>query len=242
MLEVRQASANYGQIQALRDISVTLEEGRCLAVLGRNGAGKSTLLKLISGMLLPAEGGVFWQGEDVSRLPPEERLPRGIVLVPEGRGIFPGLSVEENIRMGAYWERPRQSVVQERWDRICAFLPKLTSLRRQAAGSLSGGEQQMVAVGRALMSDPKLLLLDEPSLGLAPMVVADLYEIFATLVAEAMTIVVVEQFTEYALGLADEVLALNKGVVAASGSAADFASGTALSDVYMAAGMSTGGS
>ena len=234
MLELRDVSASYGQIVAVRDLSVSLDTGQCLALLGRNGAGKSTLLKLIAGVISPGSGSVHWNGVDVSTEPPERRLHAGIVLVPEGRGIFPALSVEENLRMGAYWERPSASVYRTRYDQVLTYFPKLKVLRKQAAGSLSGGEQQMVAVARALMSDPKLLLLDEPSLGLAPMVVESLYEVFGELVKTSMTIVVVEQFVEFALKLADEVVALNKGEIVLTGTPAELISNPALSEVYMA--------
>jgi branched-chain amino acid transport system ATP-binding protein len=234
MLELRAVSGSYGRIQAVRDVSLTLDSGKCLAVLGRNGAGKSTLLKLVSGLLQSPAGTVLWNGTDVSCLPPEERLRHGIVLVPEGRGILPGLTVHENVRMGAYLERPKRKVLDERWDRIVSALPRLGSLRKQPAGSLSGGEQQMVAVGRALMSEPKLLLLDEPSLGLAPLVVESLYKVFESLVAQGITVVLVEQFTQYALGLADDVVALNKGEVALTGTAAELSSNEALAEMYMA--------
>jgi ABC-type branched-subunit amino acid transport system ATPase component len=234
VLELRNVSASYGQIVAVRDLSVSLNTGQCLALLGRNGAGKSTLLKLIAGMVSPGAGSVYWNGVDVSSEPPERRLHDGIVLVPEGRGIFPALSVAENLRMGAYWERPSASVYRARYDQVLTYFPKLKILRKQAAGSLSGGEQQMVAVARALMSDPKLLLLDEPSLGLAPMVVESLYEVFGELVKTSMTIVVVEQFVEYALKLADEVVALNKGDIVLTGTPAELISNPVLSEVYMA--------
>jgi branched-chain amino acid transport system ATP-binding protein len=234
MLELRSVSGSYGRIQAVRDVNLSLDSGRCLAVLGRNGAGKSTLLKLVSGIIQSPAGTVWWNGVDVSRLPPEERLRHGIVLVPEGRGIMPGLTVHENVRMGAYLDRPKRHVLDERWDRIVDSLPKLGTLRKQTAGSLSGGEQQMVAVGRALMSQPKLLLLDEPSLGLAPLVVSSLYKVFESLVAQAITVILVEQFTQYALGLADDVVALNKGEVVLTGTAEELRSNTALADMYMA--------
>jgi branched-chain amino acid transport system ATP-binding protein len=234
MLELRSVSARYGQIVAVRDISLTLETGKCLALIGRNGAGKSTLLKLIAGTISPAVGSVHWNEADLTGQPPEQRLHSGVVLVPEGRGIFPALTVDENLRMGAYWQRLKRSPYQARWDEVTEHFPRLRTLRRQAAGSLSGGEQQMVAVARALMSEPKLLLLDEPSLGLAPMVVESLYEVFASLKQTAMTIVLVEQFVEYALGLADEVVALTKGEVVLSGDPAALISNPALFEAYMA--------
>lgn len=240
MLELRSVSARYGQIVAVRDIALTLETGKCLALLGRNGAGKSTLLKLIAGTIPPAVGSVHWNGVNLANQPPEQRLHSGVVLVPEGRGIFPALTVDENLRMGAYWQRPKRSVYQARWDGVTEHFPRLRKLRQQTAGSLSGGEQQMVAVARALMSDPTLLLLDEPSLGLAPMVVESLYEVFASLKQTSMTIVLVEQFVEYALGLADEVVALNKGEIVLSGTPAALVSDPTLLDVYMAGPLGQG--
>lgn len=236
MLELRNVSVSYGQISAVRNVTLQLQPGECLALLGRNGAGKSTLLKLIAGMLTPGEGEIWWDGARLNGLSPEQRLARGIVLVPEGRGIFPGLTVEENVRMGAYWKRPKPGAYKKRLDVVNTYFPKVHSLRKQMAGSLSGGEQQMVAVARALMSEPQLLLLDEPSLGLAPMIVEGLYGVFRDLVDTSMTIVLVEQFIEYALGLADQVVALNKGTAVLSGPAAELRSNPALADVYMASG------
>jgi len=236
MLEMQSVSYSYGQITAVRDVSISLEEGGCLALLGRNGAGKSTLLKLIAGMVSPDRGELFWQGKRLNGKSPEQRLAQGVVLVPEGRGIFPGLSVEDNLRMGAYWKRPKPGYYKKRLDVVHGYFPKVATLRKQAAGSLSGGEQQMVAVARALMSEPQILLLDEPSLGLAPMIVENLYGVFQDLVDTDMTIVLVEQFIEYALGLADQVIALNKGEVVLSGAADELRSNPALADVYMASG------
>jgi branched-chain amino acid transport system ATP-binding protein len=233
MLELRDLSASYGQILAVHDIDIDLEPGKCLALLGRNGAGKSTLLKLIGGTIASRTGSIRWNELDVTALSPEQRLRSGIVLVPEGRGIFPALTVDENLRMGAYHDRPGKAEYKARWEEVTSHFPKLVSLRRQLAGSLSGGEQQMLAVARALMARPTLLLLDEPSLGLAPMVVEGLYDVFASLMAASMTIVLVEQFVEYALGLADEVVALNKGQIVLSGAPAELIANPALAEVYM---------
>jgi branched-chain amino acid transport system ATP-binding protein len=153
--------------------------------------------------------------------------------VPEGRGIFPALTVGENLRFGAYWEKPKRPVLQERLEYVFSFLPKLATLKGQQAGSLSGGEQQMVAVGRALMSNPKALLLDEPSLGLAPMVVESLYELFAQLVKTGIALVLVEQYIAFALQLCDDVIGLNKGNIVVQGRAADLAGSDELREMYM---------
>jgi branched-chain amino acid transport system ATP-binding protein len=233
MLELRGVDGWYGQIQAVRNFNLTLEPGKSVALLGRNGAGKTTTLRLISGVIKPAAGEVVWDGKVVSQLPPEERVRHGIVLVPEGRGIFPALTVGENLRFGAYWEKPKRPVLQERLEYVFSFLPKLATLKGQQAGSLSGGEQQMVAVGRALMSNPKALLLDEPSLGLAPMVVESLYELFAQLVKTGIALVLVEQYIAFALQLCDDVIGLNKGNIVVQGRAADLAGSDELREMYM---------
>ena len=181
LLELRHAEGRYGQIHAVQDIGLRVETGGSVALLGRNGAGKTTVLRLIAGALPLAAGEVLWDGVDISALPAEERVRRGIVLVPEGRGIFPGLTVEENLATGAYWCHPRPRALRERRDAVYEILPRLLDLRARRGGSLSGGEQQMLAIGRALMSDPKVLLLDEPSLGLAPMIVDAVYRILQTI-------------------------------------------------------------
>jgi branched-chain amino acid transport system ATP-binding protein len=233
VLELRDLSASYGQILAVHDIDIHLAPGRCLALLGRNGAGKSTLLKLIAGAIAPRTGSIRWNELDVTAQSPEQRLRSGIVLVPEGRGIFPALTVDENLRIGAYRDRPGKAEYKALWEEVIGHFPKLVPLRRQPAGSLSGGEQQMLAVARALMARPTLLLLDEPSLGLAPMVVEGLYEVFAGLMVASMTIVLVEQFVDYALGLADDVVALNKGQIVLSGTPTELIANPALAEVYM---------
>ena len=233
MLELRGVDGWYGQIQAVRNFNLRLEAGKSVALLGRNGAGKTTTLRLIAGVIKPAAGQITWNGHDVSQLPPEERVRQGIVLVPEGRGIFPALSVYENLRFGAYWEKPKRPVLNQRLDHVYSFLPKLATLKNQQAGSLSGGEQQMVAVGRALMSDPKVLLLDEPSLGLAPMVVESLYELFAQLLQTGIGLVLVEQYIGFALQLCDDVIGLNKGSVVIEGNAEKLSDSDELRAMYM---------
>ena len=233
MLELRGVDGWYGQIQAVRNFSLSLEAGKSVALLGRNGAGKTTTLRLIAGVIKPAAGQITWNGQDISQLHPEDRVRQGIVLVPEGRGIFPALSVYENLRFGAYWEKPKRPVLNQRLDYVYSFLPKLATLKTQQAGSLSGGEQQMLAVGRALMSDPKILLLDEPSLGLAPMVVESLYELFAQLLQTGIGLVLVEQYIGFALQLCDDVIGLNKGSIIVEGNAAHLAGSDELRAMYM---------
>jgi branched-chain amino acid transport system ATP-binding protein len=233
MLELRAVDGFYGQIQAVRQVTLTLEPGSSVALLGRNGAGKSTILKLIAGVLRPSRGEVIWKGEVINDLRPEQRIRRGIVLVPEGRGVFPGLTVEDNIRVGAYWQRPRRRELERRLDEIYELLPSLADRRQQRAGTLSGGEQQMLAIGRGLMGSPELLLLDEPSLGLAPLVVQALYELLGRLVERGIAIVLVEQYVPLASKLCGVVAGINKGRLVFHGEASSFASDPALLDTYM---------
>jgi branched-chain amino acid transport system ATP-binding protein len=230
---LRAVDGFYGQIQAVRQVSLVLEPGSSVALLGRNGAGKSTLLKLIAGVLRPARGEVVWKGEVINDLGPEQRIRQGIVLVPEGRGVFPGLTVNDNIRVGAYWHRPRKKELERRLAETYELLPALADRRGQQAGTLSGGEQQLLAIGRGLMGRPELLLLDEPSLGLAPLVVRSLYELLGRLVERGIGIVLVEQFVPLASQLCGVVAGINKGRLVFHGEASSFASDPALLDTYM---------
>jgi branched-chain amino acid transport system ATP-binding protein len=207
LLEVRAVDVHYGDFQALYGVDLTVAEGETLAVIGANGAGKSTLLKTIAGVLQPTRGSVWFAGADVSALPAHKRVGLGVVLVPEGRRIFPSLSVEENLLVGAHLARAgpwRLSTVYE--------LFPLVGERRAAMGHhLSGGEQQAVAIGRALMSNPRLLLLDEVSLGLAPLVVAQLYAALPEITANGTTALIVEQDVNQAVRVADRVQCLLEG-------------------------------
>jgi branched-chain amino acid transport system ATP-binding protein len=233
MLELRNVEGSYGGIRALRDFSLTIAPGSTTALLGRNGAGKSTALKLMSGGLLPSAGSITWRGKGIESMPPEERVRLGISLVPEGRGIFPGLTVEENLRIGAYYVHPGAKELAERMELAYQRLPRLRALRRNLAGGLSGGEQQMLTVARALMCDPQVLLLDEPSLGLAPKVVEQLYELFASLQDGRLAIVLVEQYVTFALGLCDHAIVLDNGEVAVRGLSTELAAQNALSEAYL---------
>ena len=233
MLELTGVQGSYGGVRALRDFSLTVTPGSTTALLGRNGAGKSTALKLMSGGLLPSGGSITWNGTSIESMPPEERVRLGIALVPEGRGIFPGLTVEENLRIGAYFEKPKPKEVAARMELAFGRLPLLVRLRKNMAGGLSGGEQQMLTVARALMGNPKVLLLDEPSLGLAPKVVEQLYELFAALQDGQLAIVLVEQYVTYALGLCDHAMVLDNGEIAVQGLSADLLAQNALSEAYL---------
>jgi branched-chain amino acid transport system ATP-binding protein len=232
MLELRGTSGGYGPVLAARNLSFTVAPGQTMALIGRNGAGKTTTLRLVAGVLTPSAGQVWWEGEDITSLTPEQRVHRGLVLVPEGRGIFPGLTVEDNLRMGAFGYRPGRRELNEKFDDIYGLLPVLKERRGQAGGSLSGGEQQMLAIGRALMSKASLLLLDEPSLGLSPKMVGHLYHLLRTLKARGVGFILVEQYVQFALQLCDHAVGLVKGEIAVAGLPKDFAE-RELADVYM---------
>ncbi|MBR7834803.1 ATP-binding cassette domain-containing protein [Actinospica durhamensis] len=217
LLEVRGLSVRRGQLLALRDLSLAVEAGRVVAVIGANGAGKSTLLEAVAGLLRPERGGVVLDGTEVTALPAHRRLRLGIALVPEGRRLFPSLSVRENLLTGQYRRRPGP------WDlpAVYALFPWMADRAAQRASALSGGEQQAVALGRALLANPRVLLLDELSLGLAPAVVATVYRTLPQVVAQGTGVLLVEQDVSLALRRADEVHCLLEGRVELSGSPAD---------------------
>ncbi|MGH7777585.1 MAG: ABC transporter ATP-binding protein [Candidatus Dormibacterales bacterium] len=217
LLEVRELTVRHGQLTALAGVSLSVEAGETLAVIGANGAGKSTLLRTIAGLHRPAAGAVLLEGRDITRLPPHRRVAEGIVLVPEGRRLFPSLTVEENLLVGAAHARPGP------WDlgRVVALFPWMADRRRQLTVQLSGGEQQAVAVGRALVANPRVLLLDEISLGLAPIVVRRLYQVLPELLSSGVTILVVEQDVTQARRVADRVQCLLEGRTTLLGRAAE---------------------
>jgi branched-chain amino acid transport system ATP-binding protein len=218
-LALNNINALYGDSHVLHDVSFALEAGRVLALLGRNGAGKTTCISTIIGLLPPRDGEIRLFGERVARLAPEVIARKGVGFVPQGRRIFPTLTVSENLVVA------RQSRKAGTWtlERVFELFPRLKERQQQEAGSLSGGEQQMLAIGRALMGNPRLLLMDEPSEGLAPLIVAEVRRTIASLKGEGLSIVLVEQNVKLALDLADDVVMLNTGRVAFSGSVADVA-------------------
>ncbi len=219
VLQLHNVHAAYGPIKALHGVSFEVQEGTCVALLGANGAGKSTTLRVISGLMPPTEGMVQYRGENIAGLPPGDVVRRGLMYVPEGRQIFGELSVEENLRMGAYTQ-PWGANLRRRTNDVYSLFPILGQRRRQEAGTLSGGEQQMLAIGRALMAEPQVLLLDEPSLGLAPLIVQDIYRVIESRNKErGVTILLVEQNAHMALNVADYAYVLETGTVALSGPA-----------------------
>ncbi len=215
MLEVARLGSRYGRIPALADVSLTVARGELVALVGANGAGKSTLLRVLSGVQPAASGSVRFDGIDVTRIAPRRRVQMGMVQVPEGRQVFAELSVEDNLKLGAF-VRP-QSEVAGGLERIYTLFPILAAKRRESAGTLSGGQQQMLALGRGLMSRPRLLLLDEPSMGLAPRIVAEIFAIIRALKDAATTILLVDQNAQAALGVADRAYVLETGRIALQG-------------------------
>jgi branched-chain amino acid transport system ATP-binding protein len=213
LLELADVSVRYGAIPALRNVDISVEEGEIVALLGANGAGKTTTLRTISGLVHPASGAVHFDAWDISHFPAHEVVAFGIGHVPEGRRIFPRLSVMENLEMGAYRRKGR---LNEDFERIFALFPILEQRRRQDGGTLSGGEQQMLAIGRALMSRPRLLLLDEPSMGLAPLIVEAIFDIIEQIRSSGATILLVEQNAAQALQIADRGYVLENGHIVMS--------------------------
>ncbi|MGZ5130288.1 MAG: ABC transporter ATP-binding protein [Caldimonas sp.] len=215
MLDVALLSSRYGRIPALAGVSLAVKPGELVALVGANGAGKTTLLRVISGVLPASGGSVRFNGADITRASARRRVQLGIVQVPEGRQVFAPMSVEDNLRLGAF-VRPRQEVPQG-LERIYAHFPVLATKRREAAGTLSGGQQQMLAIGRALMGRPRLLLLDEPSMGLAPRLVAQIFDVVRALKEAATTILLVDQNAQAALAVADRAYVLETGRIALEG-------------------------
>ena len=220
MLEVRQVDAAYGALRALTQVSVRVESAEIVALVGSNGAGKTTLLRCIARLVPVRAGHVLWDGEDLGALLPHEVVERGVALVPEGRRLFGGMTVEENLALGAFGRRARAGRGAT-LERVYAIFPRLAERRRQRAGTLSGGEQQMVAIGRALMTRPRLLMLDEPSLGLAPRVVEAMLGVLTDVHRAGVAVFLVEQNVRAALGLAHRGYLLEHGAVVGEGRGAD---------------------
>ena len=231
LLELDSVRVHYGKVEALKGISVTVDEGEIVTLIGANGAGKTTTLKTISGVRPVTSGTITFEGEDITGRAPHRLVEMGICQAPEGRGIFPGMSVIENLEMGTYARRGRGSAGE--LDRVLELFPRLAERRSQAGGTLSGGEQQMLAIGRALMSRPKVLLLDEPSMGLAPMLVAQIFGIITEINGQGTTILLVEQNASQALQRADRAYVLEVGRVVKSAVASDLLDDDAVRAAYL---------
>ena len=232
MLELRDIHTYYGQIRAVQGISITVNAGEMVCLIGANGAGKSTTLMTVSGIHAPVQGSIHFEGEDITRTSPEERVVLGISQVPEGRLVFPDLTVLENLELGAYTRTDKQGIRAD-LDKIYESFPVLQERRRQRGGSLSGGEQQMLAIGRALMSRPRLLLLDEPSLGLAPLIVKQIFEIIQQINEDGTTILLVEQNAQLALQMTDRGYVMETGEISMEGTSADLLADERVQQAYL---------
>jgi len=220
LLEVRDAVVHYGRIEALHGVSITVAEGELVTLLGSNGAGKTTLMRAISGLCPLSKGSIWFDGRDITKVKAYKRAIEGLVQAPEGRGVFPGMTVTENLEMGCYGRKfDSKAAHDERLDWIFTTFPRLAERRKQVGGTLSGGEQQMLAIGRALMARPRVLLLDEPSMGLAPMISSQIFGIIADINAQGTTVLLVEQNAQQALSRSDRAYILETGNVTREGPA-----------------------
>ena len=232
LLEVENLKVSYGGIKALKGIDFTVAPGELIALIGSNGAGKTTTLKALAGLLHPASGKIHYDGKSLHNIPAHQRVRDGMALVPEGRGIFARLTVEENLQMGAYTRRDTAQISAD-LDHKYALFPRLYERRTQLAGTLSGGEQQMVAMARALMGRPKLLMLDEPSMGLAPMMVARIFETIRDISAQGVSILLVEQNAKLALQVAHRGYVLESGLMTLSGASSELLGSDAVQRAYL---------
>jgi len=235
ILRVEGISLAYGHIVALRDVSLKIEEGEAVAILGANGAGKSSLIKTMMGWQKPRSGRIFWRGTDITRLPPWERARLGMAVVPEGGRVFRDMSVEDNLKLGAFLANDRREIA-EGMERVFSLFPILKERRKQVARTLSGGEQQMLAIGRAVMLRPKLLLVDEVSMGLAPILVEEVFAALARLHREGTSICLVEQNAHEALQVVERGYVLENGRIALSGSAGELSRVPGIQAAYLGSG------
>ncbi|WP_208508686.1 ABC transporter ATP-binding protein [Variovorax paradoxus] len=233
MLKIESVKVSYGAIEAVKGVSLEVRAGEVVTIIGANGAGKSTLLKSIVGLEPVAQGRVLIDGKDCTQVPPHQRVGLGVALSPEGRGVFPDQSVRENLMLGAYSRRADKAFVENAIEREFARFPRLKERQHQPAGTLSGGEQQMLAIARALMSDPRLLLLDEPSLGLAPLIIKDIFDAIRQLRSSGLTILLVEQMAKQALGVADRAYVLETGCITLEGSGRELLDNPKVKSAYL---------
>ena len=233
LLEVEGLCVNYGRIEAIRDITFSVEQGSMVTLIGANGAGKTTTLKTLSGLRKVRAGAVRFEGKDITHMASHERVPLGISQSPEGRRIFPGMSVVENLDMGAYSRADRAKTRSADLERVFGLFPRLHERRDQLAGTMSGGEQQMLAIGRALMSRPTLLLLDEPSMGLAPKLIQQIFSIIIDIREQGTTVLLVEQNAAQALKIADQAYILETGEVVRTGTGRELAADDSVRAAYL---------
>ncbi|MFJ8893436.1 ABC transporter ATP-binding protein [Leifsonia sp. NPDC102414] len=235
MLELKNVSVSYGRIEAIHDMSFSVEEGEIVSLIGANGAGKSTTMKTISGILNPTQGSITFDGQDITKMKAHIRVIRGISQAPEGRGIFPGMTVLENLDMGAFGRKDRSGMDAD-FERVFALFPRLAERKTQVGGTMSGGEQQMLAIGRALMSAPRLLLLDEPSMGLAPQFIKQIFSIITEINNQGTTILLVEQNANQALARAHRGFVLETGSITHSGTGKELLANPAIKEAYLGVG------
>lgn len=232
MLQVKNLCVSYGAIKALKGISFDVEKGEIISLIGSNGAGKTTTLHSVSNIIRKQSGSVFFEGEDISDMSADKIVARNLIQVPEGRRVFANLTVKENLELGAYLRKDKAEIARD-MEKVFSLFPRLKERVRQAAGTLSGGEQQMLAMGRAIMSKPRLLLLDEPSMGLAPILVDEIFEIIKRINADGTTILLVEQNAYKALSIADRAYVLETGEIKKSGLAADLIKDESVKAAYL---------
>jgi branched-chain amino acid transport system ATP-binding protein len=236
LLNIENLQVSYGKIKAIKGISLHVNQGEIVTLVGANGAGKTTLLKTISGILSPAEGVINFEGTDLSKIKPYQRVINGICQAPEGRGIFPGMTVRENLEIGKYGRPTAKVEMAEDLEMVYSLFPRLKERENQAGGTLSGGEQQMLSIGRALMSRPRLLLLDEPSMGLAPKFISAIFNIIQEIKKQGMTILLVEQNAAKALSIADRAYVLETGNITKEGSGKELLNDPAVRAAYLGHG------
>jgi len=233
MLQLKNISVSYGPIEAVTDASIDVEQGQVVAIVGANGAGKTTLLKAIAGLMQPRSGEIFFEGQAITASPAHRRVQYGIALSPEGRQVFPDQSIRDNLELGAYARRLSGAALAEALEEQYRLFPRLRERQNQMSVTLSGGEQQMLAIARALMGAPRLLLLDEPSLGLAPLIIKEIFAIIRDLRARGITILLVEQMANLALRLADRAYVLDSGRITMSGTGAELLAHPEIRKAYL---------
>lgn len=232
MLEIKDLEVYYGMIQAIKGVSFEVNEGEVIALIGANGAGKTTILHTITGLLAPKKGSVMFEGKDITKIPAHKIVSLGMAHVPEGRRVFANLTVYENLKMGAY-TRKDKAEIEESLQNIYKRFPRLEERKNQLAGTLSGGEQQMLAMGRALMSRPKIILMDEPSMGLSPILVNEIFDIIQEVSKGGTTVLLVEQNAKKALSIADRAYVLETGSIALSGNAQELLNDDSIKKAYL---------
>jgi branched-chain amino acid transport system ATP-binding protein len=232
MLKVENLSVRYGMIEAIRNISFEVNDGEIVTLIGANGAGKTTTLQTISGLLKPASGAVYLDGQDITKIPPHKIVTMGLAQVPEGRRVFAQMSVIENLELGAYYRKDKNGIEAD-MKNVFALFPRLEERKNQLAGTLSGGEQQMLAMGRALMAKPKIMLMDEPSMGLSPLLVREIFRIIEDINQQGTTVLLVEQNAKMALGIADRAYVLETGKITLEGTGAELAASEQVRKAYL---------